>query len=447
MRLRVLFTGVAVTLALLPGCATYSDKIGRMEGLIASGKPAAALKLLEEQDSSRQDEVVYLLNKASLLHQAGEYHASNTALEQAKPLMEKYAVLSVSEQAGALAISDNLRAYPGAAYERIYAHIFAALNYLALEQLDEARVEALQLDNALSQIPIGVPAPTGFARYLSGLIFEALDEWDDAMIAYRGAYESYKTYPAAYSLPVPESLKQALLRLAGRQGLNDELQQYRDAFGVKKDEVIADGSGLGEVVLFLESGIAPLKRDSITAAYAADGRLLTIALPYYQSRLPTVTGANLRAAGHIAQSELLDDVGRMALAEMQREMPGIVARTIARAVVKNKTIKQSERQGNDALGLLVNVAGIATERADTRSWSTLPNRIYVLRLPLAPGRYQLKLELRDTNGVVQGVREYNDLLVSAGSKRFISEQWVVPADLLPRGPQLRPGTIDQRRRN
>ena len=272
-------SGIVAALVLLQGCATYSDRIGHMEALIAGGKPEAALTVLEAEGPSRQDEVVYLLNKASLLHQAGEYQASNAALEQAKPLMEKYAVISVSEQAGAFAVSDNLRAYAGEAYERIYVHIFAALNYLALGQVNEARVEALQIDSALNRVPKDTPVPAGFASYLSGLIFETLGEWDDAMIAYRGAHEAYKAYAAGYAVPVPESLKLDLLRLAERQGLHDELRRYRAEFGVKADEETAGLATEGEVVLILESGLAPLKRDTVTGAYAADGRLLTIALP------------------------------------------------------------------------------------------------------------------------------------------------------------------------
>ncbi|MEK7321935.1 MAG: hypothetical protein AABZ84_02520 [Pseudomonadota bacterium] len=440
--------GVVAALAALQGCATYSDGIGRMDALIAAGQPADALKSLGEQSSSRQDEVLYLLNKAVLLHQAGDYPGSNAALEQAKPLMEKYAVLSVSEQAGALAVNDILRAYGGAHYERIYAHIFAALNYLALGKLDDTRVEVLQMDDALTQIPKDTPAPSGFARYLSGLIFESLGEWDDAMIAYRGAYEAYRAYPAGYSVPPPESLQRDLLRVAAHQDLNDELIRYRQVFAVKENDSGDDLRGKGEVVLILESGLAPLKREIITGVYAADGRLVTVALPYYQSRVPTVTRATLSATGGpAADGELVEDVERMALAELEREMPAIVARAVGRAVVKNKTIKQSERQGNDALGLLVNVAGLLTERADTRSWSTLPSRMYIARLPLAPGRYRLTLEARDAAGVMVGVREYNDIIVNSGTKRFIVEHWVVPADVVPRPLAHQPAVIDQRRRN
>jgi hypothetical protein len=52
-------------------------------------------------------------------------------------------------------------------------------------------------------------------------------------------------------------------------------------------------------------------------------------------------------------------------------------------------------------GLAVNVLNNATETADTRSWSTLPQAFFVTRIRLAPGRYQMVVK---TNGLEEEVR-------------------------------------------
>lgn len=427
----VAWLATVVLTAACGGCATYSDGIGRVERLLADGSADAALKALEQQAGSDQDRVLYLLNRALILHSAGDYRASNTALERAKPLIERNAVISVSEQAGALAVNDSLRAYAGAEYERIYVHVYAALNYLALGQLADARVEALQLDTALGRLGGVAPVPAGFAYYLSGMIFEALGEWDDAMIDYRRAYAAYRGYAEAYRIAVPRALQQDLVRVAARQGFDDELAHYRAEFGIDPAEVAAAHAGKGDVLVVLQSGAAPLRRDSIASVYADDGRLVTVALPYLEPRASLVHGAELHASGRAARSEPVEDIARMAQAELQRELPLITARAIARAVVKNKAIKHTERQGNDALGVVLNVAGLVSERADTRSWSTLPARIHLARLTLAPGRYDLTLELRDAAGVVVGTREYNDVTIAAGDKHVIPLHWLTERDLAP----------------
>src|SRR3569833_2619521 len=232
MHARAWRSSVVVALLSLGGCATYSGGIGHVERLLAEGKSEAALTARGKQGDAQKDRALYLLNKATTLHMAGEYAASNAAREEAKPLIERNAVISVSEQAAALSVNDSQRAYAGAQYERSYVHIYAALNYLALGQLQEARVEALLIDTALGQIDKKEPVPAGFAYYLSGLVYEALGEWDDAMIDYRKAYEAYRAYPDAYHVPLPTSLKEDLVRVAARQGFDDELARYREEFGL-----------------------------------------------------------------------------------------------------------------------------------------------------------------------------------------------------------------------
>ena len=64
------------------------------------------------------------------------------------------------------------------------------------------------------------------------MIYEELGEWSDAMIAYRKAYEAYKKYQDNFSVAMPAMLKLDLVRLAQRQGLTDELAQYRKEFGI-----------------------------------------------------------------------------------------------------------------------------------------------------------------------------------------------------------------------
>src|SRR5690606_14309472 len=98
-----------------------------------------------------RDAVLYDLNRAMLLRMAGDYGQSNAAFEQAKDAIDRLDAVSVREQAGALAVNDMLRSYTGAPYERVLLHVYAALNYLALDRPDDARVEILQLDVLLGQ--------------------------------------------------------------------------------------------------------------------------------------------------------------------------------------------------------------------------------------------------------------------------------------------------------
>ena len=62
----------------------------------------------------------------------------------------------------------------------------------------------------------------------------------------------------------------------------------------------------------------------------------------------------------------------------------------------------SEKAENksEILGFLVNMLGVSTETADTRSWLSLPAKIYMARAKYSPGTVDLVVELLNENGKV-----------------------------------------------
>ena len=82
-------------------------------------------------------------------------------------------------------------------------------------------------------------------------------------------------------------------------------------------------------------------------------------------------------------------------------------RAIVRALIKYSAKEAAEKAGNKQdkllgaiLGAAVNAAGVISEAADTRSWETLPDRIYVADFQLAPGKHTLRALFQDAAGTV-----------------------------------------------
>lgn len=421
--------GALLLVAGMGGCATYSDWVGHMESDISRGQPDKALQVLEKHASSK-DQVLYLLNRAMLLRMAGDYEASNTSFESAKAMISRLSAISVTEQGGALTVNDMMRSYTGDYYEQVLIHVFEALNYLAMDQPDQARVEALQLDVKLKQHGDNSNFEDGFARYLTGIIYEDLGEWDDAMIAYRQAYDAYRRYPPQLKMPVPQQLKSDLIRLADKVGLDEEARRYREKFDISKVAQIPKSDG--EIIFLLNTGLAPLKRSIEVRAITQSGQLVTVSMPAYEDRQPTVTSARLDADGKRVTTDLFENVDTLATNALAKQKPAILARAVARAVIKTKESKEAQRR-NEALGLVVNLANAITDRADTRSWSTLPNRICLARLPLPAGKYKLQVDLFDRLENPVARRDY-DIDIAAGDKHFITLNWVMANDLVPVNP-------------
>ncbi|MDH4286475.1 MAG: hypothetical protein OEV26_03535, partial [Gallionella sp.] len=265
-RVALLLATIALT-----GCATYSDSFGVIERNLSKQEYDAALSDIEKQSGSKSGRVLYLLNKGMVLRMKHDLVASNESLEAAKTEMERLYAASVSENALSFVVNDATVSYAGDDYEQVLVHLYMALNYLELGQRNEARVEALQVDIKLREIGEHIPdskfTEDALSRYLTGLIYEELGEWSDAMIAYRKAYEAYQKYQANYGLAMPDMLKHDLLRLTHRLGLKDEAAGYSKEFGITAEAPDESTSKeQGELVFILNNGLAPIKREKIVGA-------------------------------------------------------------------------------------------------------------------------------------------------------------------------------------
>lgn len=404
------------------GCASYSSALRPVEQALAAGRPAEALQRLEHNHGRGADAVLYQLQKGMLLRLAGDYAGSNAALEAAKRGMEALYGVSVSEQAEAVTLNEGLIAYKGAPYEQILVHAYMALNFLALDEPDAARVELRQADVKMTTVGGEAYGELGFMRYLSGLIYESLGEADSAYIDYRKAYEYYRDNRAGLS--PPRALEEDLLRLAAAQGRDEDLAEYRHLFGEPRPPA-PPGPDEGEAVVLVHCNLVPAKREDLAAVFDPKrGQFITIALPYYPEYVDPVGGVEVSAEGREARAEQVEDVAAQARLALEAQMRAITARALARAVVKTQLSREA-RKNNDLAGALVNLAGLLTERADTRSWSTLPAAIWLARLRLPAGEQRLEIHIRGRRGELLASLE-QPVTVEAGGRRFVSTRWIMP---------------------
>lgn len=456
-----------VCLLALAGCATFSENFATVEHRLAAQDVAGALAAVERVDFPARDRALFLLNKGMLQRMAGDFRGSNASFEATKALLDEFAKLSLREQGLSLAVNDAARAYEGQPFEQMLLHVFAALNYLELGDLNGARVEVLQLDlrlRALVDDEDSLLPQTAFARYLSGLVFEAAGERADAMIAYRKALEAYAARApdastasgrngnksggqnngtnskagddplreASVREVVPPQLQQDLLRLSAALGLDDEHRRYRRAFG-EPGGPLAPRAELGEVVLVFHNGLVPgLREQSATVLDPSSGHFVRLALPTLMPRAQPVAGVALTAGGIRESSQVVEDVAELAQRSLSARLPGMTARLLARQVVKRQVSRQASlaanNQGNSAgeqlgaglVALGVELTNLFTERADTRSWATLPANIQLIRLPLPPGRYRLRLDYLDSSGRSVAEQAGPELELTAGAMRFLS---------------------------
>lgn len=422
-------------LAALAGCATFSDTIQSTEQGLARQQPKAALAAYEKTKPSAADRVLFLMNTGMLERMCGDYGASTRTLESAKGQIERLRALSIREQALSVTVNDATKSFIGEDYEQVMVNNFLALNYLEQGQLDAARVEALQVDVLLREKQQRTSKSNpyqedAFARYLSGIVYEDEGEWSDAMIAYRKAYEAYNRQVKTFGVAMPDTLKHDLIRLADRMGIADEAKGYREEF--KIDQTLSEAELLerGEIIFIVNAGLAPLKRErAVTAPNPATGRIIRVAVPEYRPRAHPFAYARVTADTASARTSRVENVEGIAMKTLDSEMAGITARAIARAIAKDTFASAASASGGNnnssgaLLGLAVNLAGVFTERADTRSWFTLPGEIHLARLALPPGDYTLKIELHGKDERVLDTKEIK-IALRKGEKKYLSRHWI-----------------------
>lgn len=450
-----------IVLVSLAGCAGPAGLSRTLQNYTSLGQFGAAAEFVEKSKGAYgpKNALLFYMDKGLLLHLDGRYEASNAAFEAAKKTADDLFTRSVKAEASTWLVSDNQRPYYGEDFERGMLHVFSALNYVQLRRPAEALVEARQVNAFLAKRKTdGGPGVSddAFARWMMGFFYEDAGDLNNAFISYHKAIKAYGASRKTLGLTAPTSLVADTLRSARALGFEDRVRE------IQKDWNVAvpapRPSDAGEVVVVAYNGLAPLKvsrtleigvvagwpyvenqavegeaaqqveeaRSIVRSLVASD--IVKVAYPVFIDTPYAARGlsilANDATEAHVA--ETAQDVGALAVANLDARWLAVRGKAIARAVIKyvlSKKVgeavekKRGEGAGFLAKALLQAVAG-ATETADRRSWSTLPDQILLGRVVLPAGQRRLTLHHTDAQGATL-FSEERDVTVPAGGRTYV----------------------------
>lgn len=452
------------------GCTSTGKVQQELAGRMGAGDYAGAIEIVESQKNGAFDgrnELLYYLELGMLLHVDGRYEESNAAFERAKRIGDALYTRSLTNEGFSLLTNDYALDYAGENFERTLIHLFAALNYLQLGERDSALVEIRQVGEYLRKLQVdstneNVYQEDAFARYLSALLYESGGELDSAFVDYKKAALAYRDYESEFGVAPPDSLFPNAGRVASRLG-SWATQELARLDGAASPRVLPPGTG--EVVLLHYNGLAPIKgqdkysipfseawlfygalqaavppedRASVSRAVALSSQirgidLVSVAFPKFVDRPYSIERMQPSAdrALEITRPELVEDIGAIAKKDLADRIVRIRTKTIARAAIKyalQKGAEEAMRQASDddVSALLVaatrisgNIARYATEQADLRSWSTLPDEIWMASLVLPEGSHDLSVDFLNAQQVVVESREIPAVEVARGQRRFV----------------------------
>lgn len=112
----------------------------------------------------------------------------------------------------------------------------------------------------------------------------------------------------------------------------------------------------------------------------------------------------------LARPAMTGSVSGAVTEEFDQKLGGILIKAVARAALKYEVARGLEKElgeEDETLGDIAfyaaNAAGALFERADTRSWHLLPDRLQVVRLRLPPGTHPLTLDVDLGDGTRRSV--------------------------------------------
>ncbi len=465
-------------LFLLGGCGAKRQMLMQdVRKEISASRFEKAYEAYNRKLGHKKDQLDVALNLGLLAFEANKYGESKRLFHEAERIYEDRKTKSVSRGALALTSNDLTLPYSGSPFDAAMIHYYLALSYMAEGDSAGAIIEGRKISQILelnSRESKREYKDDGFLQWFSGSLYESAGQVNDAWISYKHARAAYQDY---YGLPEPDFLCPVTYGAAELAGVGE----FEPELKGKCPDAIEDWNpGYGRVIIIAEAGQAPpieqetfafpiMKYDNTRWAddderdrfgmqvyergydYDYDRAeldyLVTVALPRYdRNRLSTrVEDVIVRDAGNREfQAEYTQPVGAILRQDLKDRMPGIVTRAIIRGVLKYTAAEAAEEAGqavakdnkdkkkDDAaervVGKLfkfaVNAAGALSESADTRSWETLPDKIFVADFQLPPGTHTLRVIFSGPNGETLMRKDMADVAVKAGDVLFLRARCV-----------------------
>ncbi|MFT5463032.1 MAG: hypothetical protein ACI8QS_001917 [Planctomycetota bacterium] len=373
---------------LLTGCASYPARTSGALRDFRSGHFLSSAEAYVDEDLTGSGflsgaEAGTVALAAGSWEQAIEYFEG--AANAAGYLDERGALSrdNLVENLGSWALNDRTQAYRGEGFERVYVHASMALAYLALGKLDDVYVEA-RLSNDLLEAEEKLYekeyAAGGLGHFVSALAYELLGQPDEAYIDYsRMAQKNVGT-----SLAGP-----ALLRLGASMQRTEDMDEWRERFGT----ALALPPDSASIVVIAGVGLAPFKIESSLVVPGRSG-LVAVAVPSFRERQQFVGELHLSDAvsGAAVLTDVLERVDEVGIANLEDRLLYTAAKSVARGLAKRELTRNLEDSHGTTGRLAGDIFALLSERADLRSWTTLPASWQAARMWVPPGEVDLVLE-------------------------------------------------------
>lgn len=397
------------------GCASHYDRVWIVREEYHSGRIDVAREAIDKQLKRHKGEAdVFLLDKAMIELASGRPKDAEKILRGVRDRFDDFEQKDVGEFTVSMLSDDNAQAYPGEDYERVLIRAMLALSNLMADGND-AGAYALQIVDKQQQI---IQKVTEKQQKNIDLERSRHEPGESAFVPAELAYKQVALGPYIRAMLAEESPLTLDEAAKARVQVASFEPNFRDA-NVDLQRAQYERpleSGRGVLYVFALVGRGPIKQekeeiatqvslliaDRIVNAFskrAIPPTLAPVKVPQVINFPSIAEGVSVRINGErVGTTATIVDVGSMAARQQQAHYPEVIARAVARRVLKKGIIYGLEEAAKVDQGSLLSLgamaAGVAweaTENADTRCWALLPDTIQVLRVELPVGDHEVLL--------------------------------------------------------
>ncbi len=398
----------------LSGCAASNRDMSDVANQLRHNLPIeSAISKIEAVQVESQSTAQHQLNLGYLQLLNGDYNNALINFEQAKKTMASLQATSISENLSSATVNETLRSYSGWPTDQVLVHGMMALAYLLKNDLNGARVEILQADVSMNRLAASKSSQgqLAFVHYLAGVIYELNKEYDSALISYRMALKILTRHNEI--IPVP--LRQSLIDLTARNGLDNESKSYQEKFRLSLSKPHKNK----QFIFAFDGVVTQMQEAKTTLWWDIDDVYLSVALPKFPQNRYVESPFYINSGNGEIVTQTIESIEKRAREDLQEEMPKISAMALARAGAKFQTVKELNKKDN-TLGAFANVLSIISEVADLRHWSLLPSSIQIATIYDKSGAIKLSGRYHLQLGLPQGRLANNNKITDEDTNQVIS---------------------------
>lgn len=410
MKTILFLTGLILSL-FISGCAPKQAML-KADALVAKGEYKKAAEFsnaqIDRDDLYDRDNLLWYLQSGSAYLFSDDYNGSVKAFDESENLIKYYReqilAKDVTQTLTSSLLNDTTRPYIGTEYDGIMANTYKALDYMALNDSDGARVEfnraidrqrrAKIFFNEMIQKTRKAINEKERSSQKEGKNLSVSDSEVNSIIQ--------RNYPSLHAYePYPDFINPTTTYLAG-------LFAKADGNANKADSLLKEAYGMMQnnndvkidleedvteptVWLIFENGQAPILKEWRIdfPIWIFTGRLsyISVALPKLVERPQAYSYLSVKTDDNeIINTKFLSSMDRVIKTEFAKNYDSVVKRAILSTATKaaiNYAVQEQANNNGSQIAALVSVASaiyqVTSTQADTRIWSALPKEFQLAR--------------------------------------------------------------------